>query len=311
MRHTSVVVVGGMLLCLASPARADAPAACGTVRLADIGWADVTATTAMAALLLRDLGYTPKITALSIAATYLGLRAKEIDAFLGNWMPGMAAERKPYTDDHSIDVLGPNLQGAKYTLAVPQYTYDKGLRDFADIQIFGKDLDYKIYGIEPGNDGNAHVKDLLNDANFGLARFQLVEGSEQSMLARVRKAFDARKPIVFLGWQPHPMNREFKLAYLAGGDEIFGPNFGAADVYTNVRAGYAVECPNVGRLLGNLTFDLAAEDSIMDAILNRTIDPAAAALSWLRGHKAALRAWLDGVTTLDGKPGEAAVAGKL
>ena len=30
------------------------------------------------------------------------------------------------------------------------------------------------------------------------------------------------EPIVFLGWEPHPMNARFQMTYLPGGDEIFG-----------------------------------------------------------------------------------------
>ena len=52
---------------------------------------------------------------------------------------------------------------------------------------------------------------------------------------------------MFLGWEPHPMNANFEMKYLAGGDDVFGPNFGGATVFTNVRAGYLTECPNVGR----------------------------------------------------------------
>ena len=35
------------------------PPECQTVRFSDIGWTDVTATTALAAQLLRNIGYTP------------------------------------------------------------------------------------------------------------------------------------------------------------------------------------------------------------------------------------------------------------
>jgi len=49
-----------------------------------------------------------------------------------------------------IDVIGANLTGAKYTLAVPAYTYEAGLHDFADIRRFAPQLNNAIYGIEPG-----------------------------------------------------------------------------------------------------------------------------------------------------------------
>jgi len=223
----------------------------------------------------------------------------------------MEADRKPFTDDKSIDVLGANLDGAKYTLAVPQYTYDKGLHDFSDIEKFGKDLNWKIYGIEPGNDGNRHILDLIKDKKLGFDKFQLVESSEQGMLAQVEKDYRKKEAIVFLGWEPHPMNKNFKMAYLTGGDDTFGPNYGGATVYTNVRAGYAAECPNVGKLLANEKFTLPAEDAMMDSILDKKLDPSKAVAVWLKANRSVLATWLDGVTTFDGKPGLAAVDAKL
>ena len=50
------------------------PAACQTVRLSDIGWTDVTATTAVFSELLRRLGYRPEITVLSVPVTYASLK---------------------------------------------------------------------------------------------------------------------------------------------------------------------------------------------------------------------------------------------
>ncbi len=55
------------------------------------------------------------------------------------------------------------------------------------------------------------------------------------MLSQVAKLDADKKPIVFLGWEPHPMNANFKLTYLTGGDDVFGPNLGGATIYTNTR----------------------------------------------------------------------------
>ncbi|HTR16110.1 MAG TPA: choline ABC transporter substrate-binding protein [Acetobacteraceae bacterium] len=287
------------------------PAPCGTVRFSDIGWTDVTAVTALTSLVLKDLGYEPKTTMLSVPVTYASLKNKNIDVFLGNWMPSMEADRKPYLDDHSIEVVGANLEGAKYTLAVPTYLYNQGLKSFADIAKFSHQLHGKIYGIEPGNDGNRHVLDMIHGNMFGLGKFQLVESSEQGMLAEVERATRAKKPIVFLGWEPHPMNTQYSIKYLPGGDSTFGPNYGGATIYTNTRAGYAAECPNVGKFLHNLKFSLKAENEMMTAILVKKQDPDIAVAAWLRANPGVLGTWLDGVTTLDGQPGLPAVKGKV
>ena len=297
----------GCVQAVAGPAMAADPDSCKLVRFSDIGWTDVTATTALTSLILKDLGYTPKIVVLSVPVTYQSLKNKDIDVFLGNWMPSMEADRKPFVDDKSIEVLKPNLEGAKYTLAVPDYVYAKGLHDFADIKKFAGPLHGKIYGIEPGNDGNRHVLDMIKDDADGLGKFQLVESSEQGMLAQVERDVRTKQPIVFLGWEPHPMNTQFKMKYLTGGDSTFGPNYGGATIYTNTRVGYSSECPNVGKLLANLKFTLEAENKMMGSILVDKQDAEPAVASWLKANPGVLKAWLAGVTTFDGKPGEPAV----
>ena len=74
----------------------------------------------------------------------------------------------------------------------------------------------------------------------------------------------------------------------AGGDDTFGPNFGGAEVYTNVRAGYLGECPNVGTLVKNLKFSLKMENEIMNKILNDGEDPEKAAGDWLKANPSAV-----------------------
>ena len=83
------------------------------------------------------------------------------------------------------------------------------------------------------------------------------------MLAQAARAEKSGEGIVFLGWEPHPMNKNLEMTYLTGGDDFFGPNLGGATVYTNVRKGFAAECPNVGKFLQNLVFSLDMENEIM------------------------------------------------
>jgi glycine betaine/proline transport system substrate-binding protein len=237
-----------------------------------------------------------------VPVTYASMKNRDIDVFLGNWMPAQEADSHDYIAEGSVEVVGANLTGAKYTLAVPGYTYAAGLHDFADINRFATQLKHTIYGIEPGNDGNRLVLDLIKRNEFGLGGFKLVESSEQGMLAQVERAYAAREPVVFLGWEPHPMNTRFDMRYLTGGDESFGPNFGGATIFTNTRAGYLRECPNVGRLLKNLKFTLRGENELMAGILDRKLAPEAAAAEWLKANPAALAKWFEGVRTFDGRP---------
>jgi glycine betaine/proline transport system substrate-binding protein len=302
----------GMVLAFAGLAAVGAeaadPAACRTVRMSDVGWSDNIVINGLASYVLSGLGYEPKETMLSVPVTYEALKTKKIDVFLDNWMPTMTENITPYVKNKTVEVVRADLTNAKYTLAVPAYLYGQGLHSFQDVAKFREQLDGKIYGIEPGNDGNRLILDMIKKDQFGLKGFQLIESSEQGMLAEVKRKVAQKKPIVFLGWEPHPMNTQFDMKYLSGGDAVFG---GDSTVYSNVRAGYLQECPNVGKFLKNLVFSLQMENLLMGDVMYKKMHPEAAAAGYLKAHPEVLKTWLDGVTTFDGKPGLPAVMQRL
>ena len=304
----SSLLTGVALVALSGAAFAEG---CDKVTFSDVGWTDITATTAATTLVLEALGYETETKVLSVPVTYTGLAEGDIDVFLGNWMPTMEADLAPYRDAGTVETVRTNLEGAKYTLATNEAGAALGIKDFKDIAAHKDELGGEIYGIEPGNDGNRLIMDMIGSGPFGLDGFEIVESSEQGMLAQVAKKSEAGEPIIFLGWEPHPMNANFKMTYLTGGDDYFGPNLGGAVVDTNVRAGYVAECPNTGKLLQNLVFSLPMENEIMGAILNDGADPRDAAKAWLAANPTAWEPWLEGVTTKDGGDAKAAVAAAL
>jgi glycine betaine/proline transport system substrate-binding protein len=300
--------VGVSLLAMATSASAGDAESCKTVRFADVGWTDIQVTTGATQVVLEALGYTPDVKTLSVPVTYASLKNKDIDAFLGNWMPSMTADIKPYMEDKSVETIGTNLDGAGYGLVVPQYVADAGVKSLADLGANKDKFDGKIYGIEAGNDGNRIIGTMIADAKNNLEGFELVESSEAGMLTQAEKAMKNNEWIIFLGWTPHPVMGDMKIAYLDGmGDS----GFGAATVLTNVRAGYTGECPNAGKLLSNLKFSLAMEGAMMAPVLKDGADPKATALEWLKANPDTVKPWLEGVTTFDGGDAAAAVSAAL
>ena len=94
------------------------------------------------------------------------------------------------------------------------------------------------------------------------------------------------------------MNANFEMAYLEGGDDVFGPNLGGATVHTNVRKGYVGRVPECRQAGLQSQVHLKMENEIMGAILNDGTDPEKAATNWLKANPGVMDAWLDGVTTL-------------
>ncbi|PTW49491.1 choline ABC transporter substrate-binding protein [Rhodovulum kholense] len=302
MKLTSAVAAVAMLA--AGAAFAD----CDSVVMSDVGWTDITTTTATARHVLEGLGYKVDVKVLSVPVTFASLDSDDVDVFLGNWMPAQAGAIGPYLDSGEIEDINVNLEGTKYTLATPTYAWEAGLKSYADIAKFADELDHKIYGIEPGNEGNAYLVGLTEEDKFGLGDFKIVESSEQGMLAQVARFYRKQEPVVFLGWEPHPMNANFDLKYLPGGEDFFG---GEGVVHTVTRKGYSAECPNLGKLFANMDFSLDMENKIMGEILDDGADPAEATEAWLKENPQVLDTWLAGVTTRDGGDGLAAVRQSL
>nr|WP_236645405.1 choline ABC transporter substrate-binding protein [Aidingimonas lacisalsi] len=290
---------------------AQEPESCETVRFAEVGWTDITATTALTSEVLDALGYEPRIDTVSVPVAYSGMVSGDFDVFLGNWMPSMESISDPYIEDGDVDRVGVNLEGAKYTLAVPQYVHEAGVTSVEDLNEHAEEFGSQIYGIEAGNDGNELIQNMIDDDAFGLGDWELVDSSEAGMLAEVRSKTGSEDWIVFLGWEPHPMNTNFDIAYLEGADDYFGPNLGGATVYTNTRAGYVDECGNVGELLNNLQFTLEMENELMGDIMEGSADPRESARAYLQENPEVLDEWLDGVTTRDGDDGLTAVKSEL
>lgn len=182
MKSRKFVALGAALLAACAWSTASLaeqePANCRAVRFADIGWTDITSTTAMASMMFEALGYKPTTTIASVPISFAGLKNRQLDVSLGYWWPVQQHQLQPFLDSKSINVIEPpNLSGAKATLAVPGYVYQAGLKSFEDIARHRAELDGKIYGIEPGSSANATIQKMIDTNQYGLGGFKLVESS--------------------------------------------------------------------------------------------------------------------------------------
>lgn len=309
MRFTLHALCLGTALLSTGSAQAADPASCTAVRMADLGWTDIVLTNTTAEVILSALGYEPSQTLLGLDVSYVSMRSGEIDVFQGNWRPVQNEQYKEFFDDGSVEVLSQNLAGAKFTLAVPTYVSDAGVKTFADLAAHTEKFGGKIYAIEPGS--NQPLLDMVAENRHGLGEWDIVESSEAGMLSQVSKMYPDGEWVVFLGWEPHPMNLTYDLTYLDGGDLEFGPDFGGATVHTLSRKGYSEECPNAAKFFSQLAFDLNYENYGMQMISGDGMGAEEAAKAMMMQRPEMLDVWLAGVTTRDGQPGLPAVKAAL
>ncbi|MCP1416211.1 glycine betaine/proline transport system substrate-binding protein [Pseudomonas laurylsulfativorans] len=306
MQRLSTVLTVGLLALGSASAFADQ--SCETVKMADPGWSDIAATNAITGFLLDGMGYKAKVDTLAVPITFGGLKDGQVDVFLGNWMPAQQGFYDKFVANGDVTQLAKNLDGTEFTLAVPDYVWDAGVHNFADLNKYADKFDRKIYGIGSGAPANISLQEIIKKNDFDMGQWKLVESSEQAMLAEVSRAVKKQKFVTFLGWTPHPMNVQLKMHYLKGGEKYFGDT---GSVHTLTRKGYAQACPNVGKLLTNLSFTQDMENSIMADVVNRKVSNADAAKAWIKANPAVLDKWLDGVKTVDGKDALPAVKAKL
>lgn len=302
--------LAAFLICLSvfgARAASTEPEQCATVRMASPGWVDIDSTNALLGEILKGLGYAPKIRNLSVPLAYEGLRSGQLDVFLGNWMPAQTPLVAPLFKQGKIEHIATNLEGARFTLAVPAYAAAAGIQRFSDLQSHATEFSRKIYGIEAGAPANEAIKRMIATNAFGLGDWKLVESSDSGLLAQLGHDIANKKMVVFLAWEPHIMNTRFQIQYLDGGDQYFGANGGAATVSSVARNGLASQCPNLAKLLNQMKFTVAIENEMIRRTSELHENISAVAAGQLRDHPELLQQWLTGVTTRDGRTGLPAV----
>lgn len=307
MKTLTPIFAGSLLLAASIGAQAE-DASCSTVKLGDPGWSDIAVTNGVTSFILDSLGYQAKTQTLAVPIIFAGLQKGQVDVFMGNWMPAQQSNYDKFVANGKIDNLKQNLTGTEYTLAVPSYVYEAGVKTFADLNKFADKFDHKLYGIASGSPGNESIRKMIETNDFDLKDWKLIESSEQAMLVQVGRAIKRDQFVVFLGWTPHPMNVQYDMKYLKGGEAYFGET---GSVNTLARKGYAEQCPNVGKLLSNLSFTQEMENTVMDKVLSKQASNSEAVKAWMAANPEVVKGWLGGVKTLDGGDGLKAVQAKL
>jgi glycine betaine/proline transport system substrate-binding protein len=308
MRMTTLCAAAALAVTAAPAAHAASPEACKDVRLEQVNWTGVSAKTETLKWMLDELGYETDLITASVPIMFSSLAEDERDAFLGLWLPTQTSMVKKYVEAGDIDIVSRNLDGAKYTLAVPAFVYEQGVRHFSDLNQYKDKFDGRILGIEAGNDGNQIIKTMIEDDAYNLGGWELMASSEAGMLTQVKKNTEDDEWSVFLGWEPHPMNLNMDIRYLGGGETYWGPNKGGAQVYTITAEGYAWRCPNVGQLLANYRFTLDEQNTLGQYVVNEDMSYLEAGKQLIQDKPELLDRWFGeigpyvytGIKTFDG-----------
>ena len=249
------------------------------VNLGYVEWDSEVASTNVLAESLKQHGYNVTMTPLDGAVLWQSIAKGQVDASVSAGLP--------YTNKvlynkfkNDIDLLGPNLQGAKTGLVVPDYMNVNSIEDLTN------QADKTITGIEPGAGEMASAKKTLSSYT-NLNGWQLQGSSSGAMAIALDKAYKAKKDIVVTGWSPHWMFSKYHLKYLADPKGTMGRG---ESINTFTRKGLKKENPKLEKVLDKFHWSKDDMESVMLAIQNGK-SPKEAANKWLKAHQKLADSW--------------------
>ncbi|NYT72449.1 glycine betaine ABC transporter substrate-binding protein [Halomonas sp. QX-2] len=281
IRLASLALLAGAGVAVSSAAQAEEEK--GTVNLAYVEWSSEVASTNVVAAVLEQAGYEVDLTSLSAAAMFQALSTGDADAIVAAWLPTTHADYMERLGE-SIEDLGPNLDGTKLGLVVPEYT---DVDSIADLNDNADSFNGEIIGIDPGAGLMALSEEVVDTYDLEL---DLRSGSGATMTAALSSAINNEEDVVVTGWTPHWMFARFDLKYLEDPENVYG---GAEQIHTAVRQGLEDDMPEAYAILD--AFEWTPEQMGEVMLMNQEdgSDPYENAKQWVEDNQDVVAEWLD------------------
>lgn len=281
IRLASLALLAGAGVAVSSAAQAEEEK--GTINLAYVEWSSEVASTNVVAAVLEQAGYEVDLTSLSAAAMFQALSTGDADAIVAAWLPTTHADYMERLGD-SIEDLGPNLDGTKLGLVVPEYT---DVDSIADLNDNADSFNGEIIGIDPGAGLMALTEEVVDTYDLEL---DLRSGSGATMTAALSSAINNEEDVVVTGWTPHWMFARFDIKYLEDPENVYG---GAEQIHTAVRQGLEDDMPEAYAILD--AFEWTPEQMGEVMLMNQEdgSDPYENAKQWVEDNQDVVQQWLD------------------
>ena len=267
------------------------------ITLGEGDWPGIRAKNAVVEVIIESMGYEVERMTARDPLIHQGLTQGDVDVHLGSWMPQILDMRNKYKGEY--EYVTQNMTEGLYTLAVPQYVWEEGVKTQADLQDYPEKFDKKIY---VGPNGWASSK-KMNEAKekdiYGLGDWTIVNSSQSAMMAQIEKSINNKDWIVFAGWRPHWMNSAYNLKYLEDPNRLWESPYSWVD--TLVRSGFEEDYPQVYRFLQQFRVNVEDNNKWIYEIGYNERDGKEVAREWLSNNIIEVRRWLSMVETKDGQ----------
>jgi glycine betaine/proline transport system substrate-binding protein len=306
MRKKATIYSAAGLFCISMlsmvlvPVQA-AVAAEKTVRLSYVEWSETVAATDMVKTVIQEkLGHACEIVPMTADKMWEAVATGKVDGMVAAWLPTTHGHYYEQYKDQ-IEDLGPNMVGTQIGLVVPDITVgrqtaESGQRNapyitansIEDLKKYADKFNRRIIGIDPEAGIMKKTREAMRE--YGLYNYELIKGSEVSMVAELSNAIRKQRWIVVTGWVPHWMFARWKLKFLDDPKNIYG---GKEEIHTIVRMGLKDDMPDVYRFLDNFSWAPEDLEQLMIWIQeDQGMYPGEKALRYMRYHLDQVKSWL-------------------
>ncbi|HKL75528.1 MAG TPA: glycine betaine ABC transporter substrate-binding protein [Halanaerobiales bacterium] len=268
-----------------------------TITLGEGDWPGIRAKNSVVEVIIESMGYEVERMTARDPLIHQGLTQGDVDIHLGSWMPQILDMREKYKGDY--DYVTQNMTEGLYTLAVPQYVWEEGVKTQADLQKYPEKFDKKIYVGPNGWASSKKMNEAKENNIYGLGDWSIINSSQSAMMAQIEKSIDNKDWIVFAGWRPHWMNSAYNLKYLEDPKRLWESPYSWVD--TLVRKGFEDDYPQVYRFLQQFRVNVEDNDKWIYEIGYNERDGEEVAREWLSNNIIEVRRWLSMVETKDGQ----------
>jgi glycine betaine/proline transport system substrate-binding protein len=253
------------------------------LKIAYVEWSDTVAATNIVKAALEQKGYESTLVPLAASAMWQAVATGEADFMVAGWLPVTHAAYYEKLKDN-VDLVAVNVEGARLGWAVPKYS---SLNSIEDLKTKASVVNGHIVGIDPGAGLMRTSEKVIKE--YGLP-VKLVEGSDATMVAALKDAYDRKQEIVVTAWTPHWMFARWDLKYLDDPKGVLG---GEEKVHTVARKNLKADMPEVHRILSKFKLSLEDEQKVMVWNEERGAKPAETAARWVKENPEKVKAWLD------------------
>lgn len=255
------------------------------VKLVYVDWVSEKASAhVVRAVIEQELERSCELLSVSAIAMWESIAAGDQDFCVAAWLPTLQGD---YYMEHQSDVdnLGPNLEGTRYGLVVPEYVDI----DSIDELVGNADMfEGRIIGIDPYAGVMGKTAEAMEE--YDLEGFRLVSGSGPTMASALEKAISEERPIVVTGWTPHWKFAEWDLKYLSDPKGVYGDK---EHIATIARKGLKKDMPGVYGFLEKFSWSPSDMEEVMHMARSEDTSYSEAAETWVEENSGLVSKWVE------------------